>query len=88
MPLSISLWFLRLLHGGELPGFRPLFPTLGIVDKRCGEVLVALQRTSDAHRKGLSTTALGEIAEEVLRQLEVVEAPPLFAAGGRKVRGH
>ena len=25
-------------------------------------------------------------AEEVLRQLEVVEAPPLFAVGGRKIQ--
>ena len=79
---------LRLLHGRELPGFRPLFSTLGIVDKRFGEVLAAPHRTSDAYRRGLFTTVLGEIAEEVLRQLEVVEAPPLFAAGGRKVRGH
>ena len=130
-----QLVVLRLLHGGELPGFPPLFPTLGIVDKRCvvasiefvasltGEVLpgfggvrrfgghslrvtgarlmagmgisivliqlmarwssgavlrhaaeAPLQGMSDTYRKGLSTTALGETAEGVLRQLEVVKS--------------
>ena len=36
-----------------------------------------LQGMSDACRKGLSTAALGETAEEVLRQLEVVKSEAL-----------
>ena len=53
-----------------------------------------LQGMSDAYRSGLSTSALGKTAEDVLRQLEVVksealqEAHPLFAARGRNAQGH
>ena len=32
--------------------------------------------------------AVGEIAEEAVRELEVVKALPLFSAGGHRVRGH
>ena len=36
-----------------------------------------MQGMSDTHRRGLSTSALGKTAEEVLRQLEVVKSEAL-----------